>query len=152
LRVLPPEPTLHRANRRNLVPMPAIMRRTRLRCTEDAKVLEIMTVTTSAAAFCAAVAAHAGRPFLAVPASSDRGLSAAASRGRTARPGQRVEELAGLFRRAGYGFGHRVADACSRSRPRTCGAFTRLALNSILWLCACVPINPDYRCRRDRPI
>ena len=54
--------------------------------------------------------------------------------------GQRVEELAALYRQAGYGVGHRVATLLE-NRPEH--VLHTLALNS-LGVC-CVPINPDYR-------
>src|SRR5205814_10605300 len=81
---------------------------TRVRCTEDA-MPEIMDGTTIAAAFAAAVAAHAGRPFLAVPANPDRAYLPSGFEMSYGEAGQRVEELAGLYRRAGYGVGPRVA-------------------------------------------
>ena len=54
--------------------------------------------------------------------------------------GRRVEELAELYRQAGYGVGHRVATLLE-NRPEH--VLHTLALNTI-GVC-CVPINPDYR-------
>ena len=99
-----------------------------------------MDDTTIAAAFAAAVTEHAGRPFLAVPASEDRGYLPAGFEMSYGEAGQRVEELAGFYRRAGYGVGHRVATLLE-NRPEH--VLHTLALNT-LGVC-CVPINPDYR-------
>jgi crotonobetaine/carnitine-CoA ligase len=101
---------------------------------------EIMDGTTIAAAFAAAVSAHADRPFLAVPANEERAYLKSGFEITYGEAGQRIEELAGLFRQAGYGVGHRVATLLE-NRPEHV-LFT-LALNSI-GVC-CVPINPDYR-------
>jgi len=101
---------------------------------------EIMDGTTIAAAFAAAVAAHAGRPFLAVPANPDRAYLPAGFEITYGEAGQRVEQLAGLYRRAGYGVGHRVATLLE-NRPEH--VLHTLALNGI-GVC-CVPINPDSR-------
>ena len=101
---------------------------------------EIMDGTTIAAAFAAAVAAHADRPFLAVPANEDRAYLPMGFEMSYGEAGQRVEELAELYRRAGYGVGHRVATLLE-NRPEH--VLHTLALNS-LGAC-CVPINPDYR-------
>ncbi|MDP2331743.1 MAG: AMP-binding protein [Reyranella sp.] len=96
--------------------------------------------TTIAAAFAAAVRAHADRPFLAVPANEDRNYLPSGFEMSYGEAGQRVEELAGLYRRAGYGVGHRVATLLE-NRPEH--VLHTLALNTI-GVC-CVPINPDYR-------
>ena len=101
---------------------------------------EIMDDTTIAAAFAAAVSAHAGRPFLAVPANEDRAYLPSGFEMSYGEAGQRVEELAALYRQAGYGVGHRVATLLE-NRPEH--VLHTLALNSI-GVC-CVPINPDYR-------
>ncbi|MDP1965526.1 MAG: AMP-binding protein [Reyranella sp.] len=101
---------------------------------------EIRDDTTVAAAFAAAVQAHAGRPFLAVPANEGRPYLPAGLEMSYGEAGQRVEELAGLYRRAGYGVGHRVATLLE-NRPEH--VLHTLALNTI-GVC-CVPINPDYR-------
>jgi acyl-CoA synthetase (AMP-forming)/AMP-acid ligase II len=101
---------------------------------------EIMDDTTIAAAFSAAVAAHADRPFLVVPANSERAYLPAGYKLSYGEAGQRVEELAALYRQAGYGVGHRVATLLE-NRPEH--VLHTLALNTI-GVC-CVPINPDYR-------
>lgn len=101
---------------------------------------EIMDDTTIAAAFAAAVAAHADRPFLVIPANEGRAYLPSGFEMTYAEAGQRVEELATLYRQAGYGVGHRVATLLE-NRPEH--VLHTLALNSI-GVC-CVPINPDYR-------
>src|SRR6266404_3373775 len=70
---------------------------------------EIMDGTTIAAAFAAAVAAHADRPFLAVPANQERGYLPSGFEITYGEAGRRIEELAAIYGRAGYGVGHRVA-------------------------------------------
>src|SRR6186713_3599146 len=101
---------------------------------------EIVDGTTIAAAFAAAVSAHADRPFLAVPANEDRPYLPAGFEMSYGDVGQRIEDLSTLYRRAGYGVGHRVATLLE-NRPEH--VLHTLALNS-LGVC-CVPINPDYR-------
>ncbi|HYD04867.1 MAG TPA: AMP-binding protein [Reyranella sp.] len=101
---------------------------------------EILDSTTIAAAFAAAVAAHPRRPFLAVPANDGRPYLPAGFEMTYGEAGQRIEALAELYRRAGYGVGHRVATLLE-NRPEH--VLHTLALNSI-GVC-CVPINPDYR-------
>jgi crotonobetaine/carnitine-CoA ligase len=108
--------------------------------TEGAVMPEMRDDTTIAAAFSAAVAVHAGRPFLAVPANRDRAYLPAGFEMTYGEAGQRIEALAELFRRAGYGVGHRVATLLE-NRPEH--VLHTLALNSI-GVC-CVPINPDSR-------
>src|SRR4051794_33855984 len=99
---------------------------------------EIMDGTTIAQAFAAAVSAHAGRPFLAVPANEDRPYLRAGFEMSYGEAGQRVEELASLYRQAGYGVGHRVATLLE-NRPEH--VLHTLALNRIG--VGCVPINPQ---------
>jgi acyl-CoA synthetase (AMP-forming)/AMP-acid ligase II len=101
---------------------------------------EIMDRTTIAAVFAAAVAGHADRPFLAVPASEERGYLPSGFEITYGEAGRRVEELAAIYGRAGYGVGHRVATLLE-NRPEH--VLHTLALNG-LGVC-CVPINPDYR-------
>ena len=101
---------------------------------------EIMDGTTIAAAFAAAVAAHADRPFLAVPANEARAYLPSGFEITYGEAGRRIEALAALYRQAGYGVGHRVATLLE-NRPEH--VLHTLALNS-LGVC-CVPINPDYR-------
>src|SRR3569833_3313287 len=101
---------------------------------------EIMDDTTIAAAFAAAVSAHADRPFFAVPANPDRPYLPSGFEISYGDAGRRVEALADLYRRAGYGLGQRVATLLE-NRPEH--VLHTLALNTI-GVC-CVPINPDYR-------
>jgi crotonobetaine/carnitine-CoA ligase len=101
---------------------------------------EIMDGTTIAAAFSAAVSAHADRPFLAVPANEHRSYLPAGFEISYGEAGRKIEALAELYRRAGYGVGHRVATLLE-NRPEH--VLHTLALTGI-GVC-CVPINPDYR-------
>jgi crotonobetaine/carnitine-CoA ligase len=101
---------------------------------------EILDGTTIGAAFAATVARHADRPFLAVPANAGRGYLPSGFEISYGAASECVAELAHIYRRAGYGVGHRVATLLE-NRPEY--LFHKLALNS-LGVCA-VPINPDYR-------
>lgn len=99
-----------------------------------------MDGTTINAAFAASVAAHADRPFLAVPANEERSYLPSGFEISYGEAGRRVAELAAIYRQAGYGISHRVATLLE-NRPEY--VLHKLALNS-LGVC-CVPINPDYR-------
>jgi len=101
---------------------------------------EIMDGTTIPAAFAAAVAQHADRPFLAVPANPDRGYLPSGFEITYGAAARRIGKLAEIYRRAGYGVGHRIATLLE-NRPEH--VLHTLALNSIGVCCA--PINPDYR-------
>ena len=101
---------------------------------------EIMDNTTIAEAFAAAIAAHADRPFLAVPAHEGRAYLPGGFEITYDEAGRQIAALAALYRQAGYGVGHRVATLLE-NRPEH--VLHTLALNS-LGVC-CVPINPDYR-------
>jgi acyl-CoA synthetase (AMP-forming)/AMP-acid ligase II len=101
---------------------------------------EIMDGTTIGAAFAAAVSAHADRPFLAVPANEGRAYLPSGFEMSYGEAGTRIEELAALYRQAGYGVGHRVATLLENHPEHV---LHTLALNSI-GVC-CVPINPDCR-------
>jgi acyl-CoA synthetase (AMP-forming)/AMP-acid ligase II len=101
---------------------------------------EIMDGTTIGKAFAAAVAAHADRPFLAVPANESRNYLPSGFEMSYGEAGKHIEELAAVYRQAGYGVGHRVATLLE-NRPEH--VLHTLALNTI-GVC-CVPINPDYR-------
>ena len=101
---------------------------------------EILDGITIGAAFAATVARHADRPFLAVPANEDRAYLPAGFEISYGAAAERVDELAAIWRQAGYGIGHRVATLLE-NRPEY--LLQKLALNSI-GVC-CVPINPDYR-------
>jgi crotonobetaine/carnitine-CoA ligase len=101
---------------------------------------EIKDNTTIGEAFAAAVAAHADRPLLIVPANEERAYLPAGYKVSYGEAGKQVGDLAALYRRMGYGVGHRVATLLE-NRPEH--VLHTLALNSI-GVC-CVPINPDYR-------
>lgn len=101
---------------------------------------EIMDGTTIGAIFTTAVAAHGDRSFFAVPANEGRGYLGAGFEISYRDAGKRVEELAAIYREAGYGLGHRVATLLE-NRPEY--VIHKLALNSIG--ACCVPINPEYR-------
>jgi acyl-CoA synthetase (AMP-forming)/AMP-acid ligase II len=101
---------------------------------------EIMDGTTIGAIFTAAVSAHGDRPFLAVPANDARGYLPSGFEITYGEVGKCVDELAAVYRVAGYGLGHRVATLLE-NRPEY--VIHKLALNSI-GVC-CVPVNPDYR-------
>ena len=101
---------------------------------------EIMDGTTIGAIFTAAVSAHGDRPFLAVPANDARGYLPTGFEITYGEAGKSVDELAAVYRGAGYGLGHRVA-ILLENRPEY--VIHKLALNSIG--ACCVPINPDYR-------
>ncbi len=99
-----------------------------------------MDGTTIGAAFKSAVSIHGDQPFLAVPANDARGYLRSGFEISYSEAGKRIEELAAIYREAGYGLGHRVATLLE-NRPEY--VLHKLALNSI-GVC-CVPINPDYR-------
>jgi acyl-CoA synthetase (AMP-forming)/AMP-acid ligase II len=101
---------------------------------------EITDGTTIGAIFTAAVSAHGDRPFLAVPANDARGYLPTGFEITYGEAGKSVDELAAVYRGAGYGLGHRVATLLE-NRPEY--VIHKLALNSIG--ACCVPINPDYR-------
>src|SRR6185295_8721278 len=101
---------------------------------------EILDGITIGAAFAATVARHADRPFLAVPANDGRGYLPSGFEISYGAASRHVDDLAAIYRQAGYGVGHRVATLLE-NRPEH--LFHKLALNSI-GVC-CVPINPDYR-------
>ena len=81
---------------------------------------EIMDGTSIAEAFEAAVAAHADRPFLAVPAHEGRAYLPAGFEITYGEAGRQIEALAALYRRAGYGVGHRVATLLKNSASMSC--------------------------------
>ena len=101
---------------------------------------EIMDGTTIGAVFATAVAAHADRPFLVVPANVARSYLPGGLEISYGAAGAAVAQIAALYRRAGYGPGHRVATLLE-NHPQY--VLHKLALNG-LGVC-CVPINPDYR-------
>jgi acyl-CoA synthetase (AMP-forming)/AMP-acid ligase II len=101
---------------------------------------DIRDGTTIAAAFAAAVADHADRPFLAVPANAERDYLPAGAEITYREAGARVAALAAVYRQAGYGLGHRVA-MLLENRPDF--VLHKLALNGIG--ACCVPINPDLQ-------
>ncbi len=101
---------------------------------------DIRDGTTIEAAFAAAVAGHADRPFLAVPANAERDYLPAGLEITYCEADARVAALAATYRKAGYGLGHRVA-MLLENRPDY--VLHKLALNGIG--ACCVPINPDLR-------
>src|SRR5262249_17454544 len=107
---------------------------------EEDTMAEILDGTTIGAVFMVAVSAHADRPFLAWPANESRAYLPSGFEITYGGAGACVEELATIYRQAGYGIGHRVATLLE-NRPEY--VFHKLALNSIG--ACCVPINPDYR-------
>ena len=72
---------------------------------------EIMDGTTIGAIFTAAVSAHGDRPFLAVPANDARGYLPTGFEITYGEAGKSVDELAAVYRGAGYGLGHRGGTA-----------------------------------------
>ncbi|WP_395711199.1 AMP-binding protein [Reyranella sp.] len=95
---------------------------------------------TISAAFAAAVATHADKPFFVVPANAARGYLESGFEISYREAAERVGALVSLYRAAGYGLGHRVATLLE-NRPDY--VLHKLALN-YLGVC-CVPINPEYR-------
>ena len=87
-----------------------------------------------------AVRAHGDRPFIAFPAGSSAGAVPDMLELSYAQVGAAVERWAEIYRRAGYGPGHRVAMLLENRAEHF---VHKLALNSIG--VSCVPINPDYR-------
>ena len=77
---------------------------------------EIKDGTTIAAAFAAAVATHARRPFLAVPANEGRAYLQAGFEISYGEAGQADRGARRALPAAGYGVGHRVA-TCWRIGP-----------------------------------
>jgi acyl-CoA synthetase (AMP-forming)/AMP-acid ligase II len=101
---------------------------------------DIMDGTTVGAVFATTVAAHADRPFLAVPARTDRDYLPNGFEITYGAAATEVDRLTTAYCAAGYGAGHRVATLLE-NRPEY--VLHKLALNA-LGAC-CVPINPDYR-------
>ena len=101
---------------------------------------DIMDGTTIGEAFAAAVAAHADRPFLIVPANPERAYLPSGYKLSYGEAGRRIEELAALYRQRGYGVGHRVATLLENRPDHILHTLALLSLG----VC-CVPINPDYR-------
>jgi crotonobetaine/carnitine-CoA ligase len=101
---------------------------------------KIMDDTTIGAVFAASSLSHSNRPFLAVPANGDRSYLQAGFEISYGEASRSVEEMAAIYRKAGYGRGHRVATLLE-NRPEC--VLHKLALNTI-GVCY-VPINPDYR-------
>jgi crotonobetaine/carnitine-CoA ligase len=101
---------------------------------------EMRDRTTISAEFAATAAAHADRPFFAVPASAERGYLPGGWEITYGAAAARIGALSETYLAAGYGGGHRVATLLE-NRPEY--VLHKLALNAI-GVC-CVPINPDYR-------
>jgi crotonobetaine/carnitine-CoA ligase len=102
--------------------------------------IEIGDGTTVGEAFSLAAAAYASRDFLVAPVNPQRNYHAGGYTLTYAAAAREVDRLAGLYRRAGYGHGHRVA-MLLENRPEH--FLHKLALNTVG--ASCVPINPDYR-------
>lgn len=102
--------------------------------------IEIEDDTTIGDAFMRAAAAYALHELLAVPVNPQRAYHAGGYAITYRDAAREVERLGGLYRRAGYGLGHRVA-MLLENRPEH--FLHKLALNAIG--ASCVPINPDYR-------
>lgn len=102
--------------------------------------IEIQDETTIGDAFFRAAATYASHAFLAVPVNPARAYHPEGYEITFADAAREVERLASLYRRAGYGLGHRVA-MLLENRPEH--FLHKLALNAIG--ASCVPINPDYR-------
>ncbi len=98
---------------------------------------DIMDGTTVGAVFATTVATHADRPFLAVPARSDRDYLPDGFEITYGAAAAEVDRLTATYRAAGYGASHRVATLLE-NRPEY--VLHKLALNT-LGVC-CVPINP----------
>src|SRR5258706_6030358 len=78
---------------------------------------EIMDGPTIAAAFAAAVANHADRPFLAVPANAERGYLPAGFQITYGQASLRVQEKAAILPRAAASVGHSVPARPGNPRP-----------------------------------
>ena len=102
--------------------------------------LEIDDKRTIGEVWDAAVGAHVGRAFLAVPPNPARGYLPEGLEITYGAADAEVRRLAEAYRSAGYGIGHRVA-MLLENRPEH--FLHKLALNRIG--ASCVPINPDYR-------
>jgi crotonobetaine/carnitine-CoA ligase len=102
--------------------------------------IEITDDTTIGEAFRASAAAYGPNAFLAAPINPGRAYHPQGFEITFAEAGRLVEHLAGLYRRAGLGLGHRVA-MLLENRPEH--FLHKLALNALG--VSCVPINPDYR-------
>jgi acyl-CoA synthetase (AMP-forming)/AMP-acid ligase II len=92
------------------------------------------------AAFAAAVAAHAKRPFLAVPPNQKRAYHPTGCEISYGQAAAAVAQLTQSYRSAGYGNGSRVA-MLLENRPEH--VLHKIALNGIG--ACCIPINPDWR-------
>jgi acyl-CoA synthetase (AMP-forming)/AMP-acid ligase II len=101
---------------------------------------QVMDGTTIGAVFANTVSAHGAGPFLSVPANAARGYLPSGFEISYGEAGKRVDELAAIYREAGYGLDHRVATLLENHPDHI---LHKLALNSIG--ACCVPINPDYR-------
>ena len=102
--------------------------------------IRISDDTTIGEAFGEAVEAFGPRAFLAAPSGAHRSYHRTGYAIDFAGAGREVAAMAGAFRAAGFGHGHRVAMLLD-NRPEH--FLVKLALNAIG--AACVPVNPDYR-------
>lgn len=88
----------------------------------------------------AAVAMHASRPFLAIPANSSRDYLPDGLELTYAAADEHIQKLINVYAGAGYGLGHRAALLLD-NHPEF--VLHKLALTTLG--VTCVPINPDYR-------
>ncbi|NYT65638.1 AMP-binding protein [Alcaligenaceae bacterium] len=102
--------------------------------------LAVTDETTIAQAFQAAVAAYGDSSMMAVPANANRSYYPDGLELSYKHAGVAVAELMASYRKAGYGYPHRIG-VLLESRPEH--MLHKLAMNS-LGIC-CVPVNPDYR-------
>jgi acyl-CoA synthetase (AMP-forming)/AMP-acid ligase II len=110
------------------------------RATKEETMAAANGLRTVDAAFAAAVAAHAKRPFLAVPPNDLRVYAQKGCEISYGEAAKAVAQLAECYRSAGYGNGSRVA-MLLENRPEH--VLHKIALNGIG--ACCVPINPDWR-------
>ena len=104
--------------------------------------IEIAEHTTIGEAFFAAAERYALHPFLAVPANPQRAYAPAGAEISYAAAAGQVRAMMDVYRRAGYGVGHRVGLLLENRLEHF---LHKLAMNA-LGVC-CVPLNPDHRPR-----
>jgi acyl-CoA synthetase (AMP-forming)/AMP-acid ligase II len=102
--------------------------------------IQLRDHSTIGEVWASAVRDHGDRPFLVVPPSAQAGTTARSAEFSYAQIHALVERWIEIYRRAGYGPGHRVAMLLEN---RVEHVVHKLALNAIG--VSCVPINPDYR-------
>lgn len=104
--------------------------------------IELDESATIAGALSEAERMFAERPFLVCPAHAERAHDPEGRSLTYAEVGAAVRELAKVYRRQGYGVGHRIGLLLDNQLDHL---LHKLALNTIG--ACCVPINPDYRPR-----